>query len=558
MSGADDKAYQDQDLEMSRTDPSTDHDHGPGEEVARTQNDRPDQQRQQQQQPLGAHNATMMAPPSAAYFQHPGPLHAPPPHPQHHPMMAPMHMYGPHHAAAAANGGGISWCADVRQIDRTGQTLECIDSETVVSGLTMPTWSAQRPWEAPIYDTPYPDDPNKASSSASYGSKRGRGDDDDGTVKTHWTFWDKPRNRRLCIPFMVLFLAAIGVVVGVMVAGKDTPLTSTNPALGSNPGNANGGTEEPTMAPTRPPRGVGGVIVTTITDSPTISLMPTVAPTNSPTSTPTTAAPTTTPTQAPTVEPGNPTKRPSTNAPTVQPSPSPTKTPSESPTTSEPTKYPSPSPTFDPTAEPTPKPSRKPTKKPSPEPTPEPTDEPTLELSPAPSRKPTKKPSQSPTPAPTDEPTLEPTLEPTKKPTNSPVTAKPSPAPTKDDVPCTICTDERSWWMENIGGMDCDEWEFAYTTRCKHDADWRAAKWCQHSCFVNGAGYAGDNCCVQTMRASDGCTGSDCDESRGDDDMETADPTFVPTTMPTVAATEPVTGTVSSTTSIAESTEPDQ
>lgn len=160
------------------------------------------------------------------------------------------------------------------------------------------------------------------------------------------------------------------------------------------------------------------------------------------------------------------------------------------------------------------------------------------------------------------EPTLEPTPQPTNKPTKppvtaSPVTAEPSHAPTNDNAPCTICTDERSWWMENIGDMGCDEWEFAYTTRCKHDADWRAAKWCQHSCFVNGAGYAGDNCCVQTMRASDGCTGSDCDESRGDD-VETAEPTSVPTAMPTVAATEPVTGAVSSTTSGAESTDPDQ
>ena len=93
--------------------------------------------------------------------------------------------------------------------------------------------------------------------------------------------------------------------------------------------------------------------------------------------------------------------------------------------------------------------------------------------------------------------------------------------------------------------MGCDEWEFAYTKRCKHDADWRAAKWCQHSCFVNGAGYAGDNCCIQTMRASDGCTGSDCDESRADDDMETAESTSAPTA---IAATEPVIGAVSSTT----------
>jgi len=369
MRGDDDRQkqvyqYQDQDLEMSHTDPTTDSGDSPGRDVNRTQQVRSDQQQ------AGGPNNAMMAPPSAAYFQHPGPLHVQPPQQQQHPMMAPMNMpnnpgpytHGAHNAAVAAaaanEGGGISWGADVRQIDRTGQTLECIDSETVVSGLTMPTWSAQRPWEAPIYDTPYLNDPNKAVSpaSASYGSRRS-GNEDDGTVKTHWTFWDKPRNRRLCIPFVVLFLAAVGVVVGVMVAGKGggggenengpPNSSSTNPAL-SNPGNngANTGTEKPTLAPTRPPRGVGGVMVTTITDSPTISLMPTQAPTKSPSSAPTTAAPTATPTQAPTVEPGNPTRRPSTNAPTVQPSPSPTKSPSESPTTSEPTRYPSPSPTF--------------------------------------------------------------------------------------------------------------------------------------------------------------------------------------------------------------------
>ena len=95
--------------------------------------------------------------------------------------------------------------------------------------------------------------------------------------------------------------------------------------------------------------------------------------------------------------------------------------------------------------------------------------------------------------------------------------------------------------MENIGGMGCDEWEFAYTTRCKHDADWRAAKWCQHSCFVNGAGYAGDNCCVQTMRAGDDCSGDDCDESSGGN-VETVQPTSGPTVAPTEAATEPATG----------------
>lgn len=336
---------QDQDLEMSHTDPTCNSENSPGKDSNRTQQVRADQQQ------TVANNAPMLVPPSAAYF-HPGPLqHVQPPQQQHHPMMAPMNIqnatgpyaYGVDNAAAAAaaanGGGGISWGADVRQIDRTGHTLECIDSETVVSGLTMPTWSAQRPWEAPFYDTPYPDDLDKAASpaSASYGSRR-RENEDDGTVKTHWTFWDKKRNRRLCVPFMVLLLAAIGVVVGVMVAGKggggggnenESPNSRSNPAL-SNPGNENSGSEEPTLAPTLPPRGVGGVIVTTITDSPTtVPLMPTQAPSS-------------TPTMFPTVEPGNPTKRPSTNAPSPQPSPSPTKRP----TTSEPTRYPSPLPTF--------------------------------------------------------------------------------------------------------------------------------------------------------------------------------------------------------------------
>ena len=98
------------------------------------------------------------------------------------------------HPQPGQPGGGVSWGANVRQIDRTGQTLECTDSDTVVSGLTMPTWSAQRPWEAPVYDTPYDDQhrPVVDRESVSYrnggsrGSQDGGGDDDGGTVKTHW------------------------------------------------------------------------------------------------------------------------------------------------------------------------------------------------------------------------------------------------------------------------------------------------------------------------------------------------------------------------------------
>lgn len=90
--------------------------------------------------------------------------------------------------------------------------------------------------------------------------------------------------------------------------------------------------------------------------------------------------------------------------------------------------------------------------------------------------------------------------------------------------------------MVNVGGNECDGWQFAYKNRCKHDPDWREAKWCQYSCFVNGAGYAGDNCCTQQMRAGD-LSGGD----RTDTSALTAGPTASVTLDPTAGSTSSVT-----------------
>ena len=226
--------------------------------------------------------------------------------------------------------GGVSWGADVRQIDRTGQTLECIESDTVVSGLTMPTWSAQRPWEAPMFDTPYDDQqrPVVDRESVSYRTGASRqdvscgGDGNGGTVKTHWTFWGKPRNRRLCIPFLVLGVAAIGVVVGVMLGGQNKGGDPSASQIQLNNPSGTPGDDDvmPTMAPSS--ARVGGINVGPVT--PSSEQMPTSAPSTLPTSTPSTASPTATPTLFPTVEPGNPTKSPTTKTPTVEPTKAPT------------------------------------------------------------------------------------------------------------------------------------------------------------------------------------------------------------------------------------------
>ena len=57
------------------------------------------------------------------------------------------------------------------------------------------------------------------------------------------------------------------------------------------------------------------------------------------------------------------------------------------------------------------------------------------------------------------------------------------------------CTDERNGYMVR-NDLKCDHYPFAYTKLCKHNANWAKQKFCQRSCFENGAGYDGDVCCA--------------------------------------------------------------
>ena len=61
---------------------------------------------------------------------------------------------------------------------------------------------------------------------------------------------------------------------------------------------------------------------------------------------------------------------------------------------------------------------------------------------------------------------------------------------------CTACTNERNNYMEQ-NNLVCDEYPSAYTRFCKQNANWAKQKFCQRSCFENGAGYDGDVCCAR-------------------------------------------------------------
>ena len=47
----------------------------------------------------------------------------------------------------------------------------------------------------------------------------------------------------------------------------------------------------------------------------------------------------------------------------------------------------------------------------------------------------------------------------------------------------------------------CDEYPYAYKKLCRHNANWATKKFCQRSCFENGAGYDGDVCCAEAPSA---------------------------------------------------------
>merc|ERR1712167_99387 len=55
------------------------------------------------------------------------------------------------------------------------------------------------------------------------------------------------------------------------------------------------------------------------------------------------------------------------------------------------------------------------------------------------------------------------------------------------------CTDTPTAWMKK-NGKSCDSWKYIFKNKCNHDAHWMKNKYCQQSCFLNGAGYDGDIC----------------------------------------------------------------
>ena len=59
----------------------------------------------------------------------------------------------------------------------------------------------------------------------------------------------------------------------------------------------------------------------------------------------------------------------------------------------------------------------------------------------------------------------------------------------------TECTDLRNNFMVQ-NDLVCDNYPYAYDKLCKHNANWAKQKFCQRSCFENGAGYDGDVCCA--------------------------------------------------------------
>ena len=56
----------------------------------------------------------------------------------------------------------------------------------------------------------------------------------------------------------------------------------------------------------------------------------------------------------------------------------------------------------------------------------------------------------------------------------------------------TSCTDTPTSWMVN-NGKSCSE-DVNYSNKCKNTASWVTNKFCQQSCYDNGAGYDGDDC----------------------------------------------------------------
>ena len=63
---------------------------------------------------------------------------------------------------------------------------------------------------------------------------------------------------------------------------------------------------------------------------------------------------------------------------------------------------------------------------------------------------------------------------------------------------CTQCTDQPNAYMDQ-NGLACDDYPYAYDKLCTHNDNWRSRKFCQRSCYENGAGYDGDVCCAEKI-----------------------------------------------------------
>ncbi|EOD17281.1 hypothetical protein EMIHUDRAFT_118619 [Emiliania huxleyi CCMP1516] len=100
-------------------------------------------------------------------------------------------------------------------------------------------------------------------------------------------------------------------------------------------------------------------------------------------------------------------------------------------------------------------------------------------------------------PPPSPPPNLPPPTPPPPPPSPPPNLPPPTPPPPSlpPPLPCTECADERNKWMAT-NSLTCHSFPYAYIKLCKWDAEWAMQKFCQRSCFDNGAGYGGDLCCA--------------------------------------------------------------
>jgi len=89
---------------------------------------------------------------------------------------------------------------------------------------------------------------------------------------------------------------------------------------------------------------------------------------------------------------------------------------------------------------------------------------------------------------------VEPTLAPVEL-TSAPVEPTSAPVEVTDSpTACNECSNDSTPWMKN-NEVECYTYE-KLNKKCKNNGSWTNNNYCQLSCFENGVGYEGDNCCV--------------------------------------------------------------